>query len=78
MERGYVVTMDERNKCITPMGPPCGMMDGGKIWPSVQYGWSIGLFNMPIHTMGDSHDGTQIEVTSRKCPKKIVGREVVE
>ena len=61
MERGYVVNMYERNKCITLMGPPCGMMDGGKIWSTVQYGWSGWLVNMPIHTMGDSRNGTQIE-----------------
>ena len=30
MERGYVVNMDERNKCRTLMGPPCGTMDGDK------------------------------------------------
>ena len=47
-------------------GAPCGSMDGSKIWPTMQYGWSGGLVNMPIHTMGDSCDGTQIEVNSRK------------
>ena len=70
MEIGYVVNMDERNKCRTPMAPPCGTMDGGKIWPTMQYGWSRWLMNMPIHTRGDSHDGTQTGVNSEKWPRK--------
>ena len=57
MQIGYVVNMDERHKCRTLMGPPCEMMDGGKIWPTVYYGWSGLIVNMPIHTKGDSHDG---------------------
>ena len=52
------------------MGPPCEMMDGSKIRETMQYGWSGGLVNMPIHTKGDSHDGAQIGVTSRKWPRK--------
>ena len=46
------------------------MMDSGKRWPIMQYGWSGWLVNMPIPTMGDSHDGTQIEVNSRKLLEK--------
>ena len=70
MERGYVVNMAERTKCRKLMGLPCRMMDGGEICPTVQYGWSGWLMNMPIHTKGDSHDGTQINVASRKWSKK--------
>ena len=70
MEIGYVVNMDERNQCRTLMGPPCGMMDGSKKWPTVQYGWSEWIVNMVIHTNGDSHDGMQIVVTSGKWARK--------
>ena len=70
MERGHDVNMDERNKCEKLLGPPYGTMDGGKKWLTVQYGWSKWLVNMPIHTRGDSRDGTQIEVNSRKWPRK--------
>ena len=70
MKIGYVVNMAKRNKCITLMGPPSGMMDGGKIWPTMQYEWSRWLMNMPIHTKGDSLVGMQIEVNSKKWPKK--------
>ena len=45
--------MAKRNKCRTLMVPPYTMMDGGKVRPIVQYGWSGGLGNMQIHTMGD-------------------------
>ena len=69
MERCYVVNMAERNKCSTLMGPPCGMMDGGKIRPSLQYRWRGWLVNMPIHTRFDSCGGTQIEVTLGNGPK---------
>ena len=73
MERDYVVNMAERNKYIKLMGHPCGMMDGHKIWPTVQYGWSGCLVNMPIHKMGDSCDGTQVEVDFKKWPKNSMG-----
>ena len=66
MKRGYVVDMDEKNKCRTLMGPAYRMMDGGKIWPTVQYKWSGWLMNMPIHTRGDSCNDTQIGVTFEK------------
>ena len=67
MERGYVVNMDGGHKCRTLMGPPYGTMDGGQIWPTVQYGWSEGLVNMPIHTRCDLRGETQIEVTPGNC-----------
>ena len=70
MERGYVVNMAERNKCRTLMGPPCGTMYGGKIYPTMQYGWSRWLMNIPIPIVGDSHGSTQIEVKYRKLPIK--------
>ena len=70
MERGYVVNMVERNKCIKQWGPPCGMMDGSKKWPTMQYGWSEWIVNIVIHTKGYSQDGTQIVVNSRKWPGK--------
>ena len=76
MERGYVVNMDDKIKCTTLMGPPCGTMDDGKIWPTVQYGWSGGLVDMQIHTRGDSRGKTQIEVSLGNGPKKV-GRELV-
>ena len=70
MERDYLMNMVERNKCIELLVSPCGMMDGSKKWPTVQYGWSEWIVNMVIHTNGDSHDGTQIVVTSGKWPRK--------
>ena len=70
MERGYVVNMANGNKCRTMVAPPFGAMDGGKKWPTVQYGWSTWIVNMPIHIMVDSCDETQMEVTSRKWPEK--------
>ena len=70
MKRGYLVNMADRNNNGTLMVPPCGTMDGDKIRPNVQYGWSGWLMNMPIHINGDSRGGTKIRVTSRKWPKK--------
>ena len=70
MERGYVVNMVERNKCIKLLGPPCRTMDCSKKWPTVWYGWSEWIMNMVIHTKGYSQDGMQIMVTSRKWPGK--------
>ena len=70
MERGHDVNMDERNKCKKIPGPPCGTMDGGNIWLIMQYGWIGWIVNMPIHTMGVSCDGTQIEVNFEKWPRK--------
>ena len=58
MERGYVVNMVERNKCIKLFAPPCGTMDGSKKCPTMQYGWIKWIMNIVIHTKGDSHDGT--------------------
>ena len=52
------------------------MVNGIKIRPSLQYGWSRWLVNMPIHTSFDLHGVTQIEVTLRNGPKKV-GREAV-
>ena len=52
------------------MVPPCGTMDSGQMWPAMQYGLSGWLVNIPIHTKGDSRDGTQIEVTSGKLFEK--------
>ena len=76
MESGYVMNMTDGNKCIKLMGPPCGMMNGGQIWSTVQYGWSEWLMNMPMHTKWGLRGGTQIEVTSGNGPKRV-GREVV-
>ena len=66
---GDVVNMVNMNNSGTLVGPPSGMMDGGKIRPSLQYGWSGLLMNMPIHTRCDLHGGTQIEVTLANSPK---------
>ena len=66
MEIDYVVNMDDRNKCRTLMGSPCEVMDGSKMRPNLQYGWSEWLMNMSIHTKGGSRDGTQIIVTFGK------------
>ena len=57
------------------MGPPCGTVDGCKIRPSLQYGYSVWPMNMPIQTRVDLCGGTQIEVTSGNDLKKV-GREV--
>ena len=46
------------NKNGTLVGPPCGMVDGGKIRPSLKYGWSGWLMNMPIRTSFDLCGGT--------------------
>ena len=60
------------------MGLPCKMMNGSKIWPTVQYGWSRWLVNMPIHTRGDAHGGTQIETTFMKWPEKSGEESILE
>ena len=58
------------------MGPPYKTMDGGKIRPILQYGWTIWLVNMPKHTRCDSCGGTQNNVTLGNGPKKV-GREAI-
>ena len=58
------------------MGPHCGTMDGYKIRPTMQYGWSGWLMNMPVHVWGDLCDGTKIKVTLGNGLKKV-GREAV-
>ena len=63
--------MVNKNNIGTLVGPPCRMMDGGKIRPSLQYGWSGWIMNMPIHTRCDSLGSMQIEVTLRNAPKNI-------
>ena len=61
--------MVDRNNNGTLLGPHCEMMYAGKISPSLQYGWSGWLVNMPIRTRFDSHGGTQIELTLGNGPK---------
>ena len=53
-----MVNMANMNNSGTLVGTPCGTVDGGKIRPSLQYGWSGWLANMPIHKMIDSRGGT--------------------
>ena len=55
---GDVVNMDNMNNNGSLLGPPCGMVDGSKIRPSLQYGWSGLLVNMPIYTRLDLRGGT--------------------
>ena len=52
------------------MVPPCRIMDSDQRWPAMQHVWSGWLVNIPIHIEGDSRDGAQIGVTSRKWPEK--------
>ena len=70
------MNMVNMNNSGTLVGPPCRMMDGGKIRTSLKYGWSRWLVNMPIHTRFDLHGGTQIEVITGNGPKKV-GREAI-
>ena len=55
--------MNNMNSSGTLIVTLCGMVDGDKIRPSLQYGWSGWLVNIPIHTRFDLRRGTQIEVT---------------
>ena len=71
-----VVNMVKMNNSGTLVGSPYETVDGGKIRPSLQYGWSGWLVNIPIHTLFDLCDGMQIEVTPRNGSKKV-GREEV-
>ena len=71
-----VRSMADINNRGTLMGPPCETMDGDKISPTMQYGWSGKLVSMPICTRDDSRGGMQIKVTSGNVSKKI-GREAV-
>ena len=47
----------------TLVGPPCRMINGGKIMEILQYGWSGGLMNMPIHKGFDLLGGTEIKLS---------------
>ena len=60
-----------QNNSGTLVGPPCGMMNGGMIKESLQYGWSTGLVNMPISKGFAFPGGTQIEVSMGNCQKNI-------
>ena len=73
---GDVVNMVNMNNNGKMVEPPCKMINGGKIRPSLQYGWSEWIVNMPIHTRCGLHGGTKIEVTPRNVLKKV-GREAV-
>ena len=70
------MNMVNMNSSGTLVGPHCGMMDGCKISPILQYGLNGWIMNMPIRTRFDSHGGTQIEVTPGNGLNKR-GREEV-
>ena len=46
-----------KNNSGTLLGNPCGMVNGGKITQSLQYGWSKGIMNMLIQKGIDFPDG---------------------
>ena len=68
-QRDDVMNMVNMNNSGTLVGPPCGMMDGSKIRPSLQYGWNGWFVNMLVHTRVDLCGRTQIEVTLGNGPK---------
>ena len=68
---GDVENMVNMNNNGTLVQRPYGTMDGGKIRPCLQYGWSEWLMNMPIRTRCDLHGGTKIEVTPGYGLKKV-------
>ena len=67
----------EKNNSGTLVGSPYGMMNGGIIRESLQYGWSRGLVNMQIQEGFDFSGWMQIEVTLGNGPRKA-GREVIQ
>ena len=52
----------EKNNSGTMMGTPCGMVNGGIIRESLQYGWNGELKNMPIQKGFEFPGGMQIDV----------------
>ena len=68
--------MGRKNNSGTLVGPPCGMVNGGKIRTSLEYGWSGCLMNMPIHVGFDLRGSMQIKVTPGNDPRKVEREEI--